>query len=94
MVIEDFAPELVYIQGEKNIVADGMSRLDSTASYNDKQIEIKELFEIENSLSTCKHITEEPYSNRIPSNNKLAECNSMDRLPNNVYPVHFKLIQL
>ena len=93
MVIEDFAPELVYIQGEKNIVADGMSRLDSTASPTVKQIQIKELFAIANSLSTCKHITEEPYSNKIPSNNKLAECYSMDKLPDNVYPVHFKLIQ-
>ena len=28
MVIEDFSPELIYIEGAKNIVADAFSRLE------------------------------------------------------------------
>ena len=28
LIIEEFSPELVYIQGETNIVADALSRLD------------------------------------------------------------------
>ncbi len=28
LIIEEFSPELVYIQGERNIVADALSRLD------------------------------------------------------------------
>ena len=31
MVIEDFGPELTYIKGNDNVVADAMSRLDTTA---------------------------------------------------------------
>ena len=28
LIIEEFSPELIYIQGERNIVADALSRLD------------------------------------------------------------------
>ena len=31
MVIEDFGPEIIYIKGNDNVVADAMSRLDTTA---------------------------------------------------------------
>ena len=65
-----------------------MSRLNSTSSSKDKKIGIKELCVIAKSLSICKHINEEPYSNNIPSSNKLEECYGMDKQPNNVYPVH------
>ena len=57
LLIEDFAPKLVYIQGEKNIVADNLSRLplkplerkqetNSSANYNDGiQMALKSLAE-------------------------------------------------
>ena len=32
MVIEDFGPELIYIKGNDNVVADAISRLDTTAA--------------------------------------------------------------
>ena len=32
MVIEDFGPEIIYIKGNDNVVADAMSRLGTTAT--------------------------------------------------------------
>ena len=40
MVIEDFGPELIYFKGNDNVVADAMSRLDTTA----KEVNILEKY--------------------------------------------------
>ena len=40
MVIEDFGPEIIYIKGNDNVVADAMSRLDTTA----KEVNILEKY--------------------------------------------------
>ena len=40
MAIEDFGPELIYIKGNDNVVADAMSRLDTTA----KEVNILEKY--------------------------------------------------
>ena len=34
LILEEFSPELIYIKGSKNIVADALSRLDKIDNLN------------------------------------------------------------
>ena len=43
LIIEEFSPELIYIQGERNIVADALSRLDIV----DKEYEFSDTQKLE-----------------------------------------------
>ena len=42
LILEEYGPELRYIKGENNIVADALSRLEMTEEKEDKSVEIKE----------------------------------------------------
>ena len=59
MVIEDFGPEIIYIKGNDNVVADVMSRLDTTAKevnilekYLDLHIVAKGLAKLDKTLTS------------------------------------------
>ena len=39
LILEDFSPELIYIKGNKNIVADALSRLDNIDNLNKSSTE-------------------------------------------------------
>ena len=60
MVIEDFGPEIIYIKGNDNVVADAMSRLDTTAKevnilekYLELHIVAKGLARLDKKLTGC-----------------------------------------
>ena len=41
MLLEEFGPEVKHIQGEKNVVADALSRLDLTKQQYDEIVDTK-----------------------------------------------------
>ena len=52
LILEEFSPELIYIKGSKNIVADALSRLDNienlyksntTSNNNNNKVKVKTL---------------------------------------------------
>ena len=46
LVLEEFSPELVYIKGENNVIADALSRLDKVDSKKEKKPKLEKLAEL------------------------------------------------
>ena len=38
LVLEEYGPELIYVQGSKNIAANTLSRLDKVGTFNIQQV--------------------------------------------------------
>ena len=96
MVIEDFAPELIYIQGTRNVVADAISRLElDTPTTNTVDVpQNKELFTIAHSLTqSYRYNSTIGTINEIPTTAYLAECYGLDDLPDDSYLLNYKLLQ-
>ena len=44
LIIEEYSPELIYLKGESNIVADALSRLELTPSKNDTETDLHDIY--------------------------------------------------
>jgi hypothetical protein len=97
MVIEDFAPEIVYIPGAKNIVPDAMSRLaksDTIELNTFNLIEEHDKFAFANYLASTK-IDKQTNCNLSEKHSivELSELFVVDELLYDIYPLNFKLIE-
>ena len=77
LLIEEFGPELIHLPGKHNIVADALSRLDTNPA------ELLNALDISNDID----ISESEYTNDL-----LAELNDFDKLPDDIYPLTYKII--
>ena len=77
LLIEEFGPELIHLPGERNIVADALSRLDTNPAELLNALDISDAIDI----------SESDYTNDL-----LAEMNDIDKLPDDVYPLTYKII--
>jgi len=93
MVIEDFAPELVYIPGAKNIVADAMSRLEKSDSIELNTFDLiddHDMFAFANYLATTKIDKQTNCkSSEKQSIVELSDLFAADKLPDDIYALNF-----
>jgi hypothetical protein len=97
MVIEDFAPELVYTPRAKNVVANAISHLETsdTIELNTfNLIKTHNMFAFANYLANTK-IEKQTNCNSYEKHSivELANLLAADKLPDDIYPLNFKLIQ-
>jgi hypothetical protein len=52
LILEEYGPELRYIKGESNVVADALSRLDMLADHPVSQEEVAEMFAADSDTGT------------------------------------------
>jgi len=96
MVIEDFAPEIVYIPGAKNIAADAISCLEKsdTIKLNTFDlIEENDMFAFASYLANTK--IDKQTNCQSPEKQSIVELSDLfavDELPEDIYPLNFKLI--
>eukprot|EP00957_Ditylum_brightwellii_P122387 9332902-Ditylum_brightwellii.AAC.2 len=93
MVIEDFGPELMYIKGNDDVVADAMSRLDTTATelnvlekYSDLHVVAKGLARLDKKMNRL-------LTKKAPNLYTIADHYGNEQLSDDIYPVQFKLLQ-
>eukprot|EP00957_Ditylum_brightwellii_P080698 6137304-Ditylum_brightwellii.AAC.1 len=91
MVKEDLCLKPVYIEGENNVVADAMSRLE-TKELNWLEEETRDLHVIAKGLAYLKKQTNRQLNKKVPDLITLAESYEADTLDDEVYPLQFKLI--
>ena len=96
MVIEDFAPELIYIPGPNNVVADAISRLEQHDDKLDLNtfslVEEYDMYAFAHYLANTKKQSNHDVSEKHHTV-ELAELFCADKLPDDIYPLNFKLIQ-
>ena len=93
MVIKDFGLELIYIKGNDNVVADAMSRLDTTAKegnvlekYLDLHIVAKRLARLDKKINRL-------LTKKAPGLYTRADYYGNEQLSEDIFPVQFKLLQ-
>ena len=95
MVIEDFGPELIYIKGDNNIVADAMSRLDTEAKeLNWFEQGTGNIYDIAQGLATCEKQSIKALNKKATDLYTLAALYGSEELNEEIYPLKFKLIQV
>jgi hypothetical protein len=94
MVIEDFAPELVYIPRAKNIVADAISRLDTSDTI---ELNTFDLIDEHNMFAFANYLANTKIDKQTNCNSsekhfmvELADLFAADELPDNIYPLNLK----
>ena len=97
MVIEDFALELVYIPGAKNVVADAISCLEMSDTIKLKTFD---LIETHNMFAFASYLVNTKIEKQTNCNSsekhsivELANLFAADKLPDDTYPLSFELIQ-
>ena len=98
MVIEDFAPELIYIPGPNNVVADAISRLEQ----HDDKLDLHTFLLVEEygmyafayylANTKIQSQTNDDISEKHHTV-ELADLFAGDKLSDDIYPLNFKLIQ-
>eukprot|EP00957_Ditylum_brightwellii_P055502 4205938-Ditylum_brightwellii.AAC.1 len=94
MFIEDFGPELIYMKGNDNVVANAMSRLDTTVTelnilekYLNLCIVAKGLAKLDKKINKLLH-------KKAPGLYTIAEYYGNEQLQEDIYIVQFKLLQI
>eukprot|EP00957_Ditylum_brightwellii_P100020 7622721-Ditylum_brightwellii.AAC.1 len=92
MAIEDLGPILVYIEGENNVVADAMSRLE-TKEFNWLEEGTRDLHAIAKGFIDLQKETNRQLNKKVPDLITLAENYGADTSDDEVYPLQLKFIQ-
>ena len=96
MVIEDFAPQLVYIPGTTNVVANAISRLEMSDTMDINTfnlIDEHEMFVFAYFMANAK-IDKQTNCELSEKQSivELADLFAADELPDKIYPLNFKII--
>ena len=99
LLLEEYGPNIHYIQGSKNIVADALSRLNinpkNTEQHPEQSAEETQAFElyyVARALSRLDtNYDSELFDEKSVTNEELAEYYGMDELPKDTFPLTYKI---
>ena len=100
LLLEEYGPNIHYIQGAKNIVADALSRLELSPKNTEQQPEQSaeetqafEYYYVARALSTLETTNDsELFDEKSVTDEELAEYYGMDDLPKDTFPLTYKVI--
>jgi hypothetical protein len=96
LLLEEYGPDIKYIQGSKNIVADALSRLDledETTEKHANETQAFESFYVAKALSRLETDCDfDEFEEHTVTDTELAEYYGMDDLPKDTFPLTYKIL--